>query len=343
MPCNSAGLSVAGALLDLSVTPMRLQERELSVTCSIGMASVTGHAQSLDGLLKHADTALRDVMLAGGSSYLVYNDAMDNEAEQMLSIENDLRLAIQRNELELFYQPKIDPLDSRVACAEALLRWRKQGELVSPGVFIPIAEQTALIIPIGEWVLRTACEQWKQWSEDGLSCVPIAVNISAQQFRLADFPAQVQAILDSAGMPPQMLELEITEEAATGDQQQVIATMHALKGIGVTLAIDDFGTGYSSLSYLKHFPLDVLKVDQSFIREMLCSQDDQAIVEMIVSLAHRLAFKVVAEGVETVEQQRFLEALGCDLLQGFLFSRPLPANDFMQLLDVENANHKSPA
>ena len=218
--CNSAGLSVVGALLDLAVTPIRLQDRELSVTCSIGMAAVTGHGQSLDGLLKHADTALRNVMLSGGSSYLEYNDAMDNEAEQMLSIENDLRQAIQKNELELFYQPKINSVDSRIVCAEALLRWRKQDELISPGVFIPIAEQTALIIPVGEWVLRAACEQWKQWSEAGLSCVPVAVNISAQQFRLADFPAQVKAILDSSGMPPHMLELEITEEAATGDQQQ---------------------------------------------------------------------------------------------------------------------------
>ena len=344
---RTAGIDLAESLLNLSATPMKLGDRELSASCSIGIVNYPDHGVTLDSILKHADSALREAMLNGGADSRVYCEQMSHEAERSLSVENDLRLALESTGLELYYQPKISADNQTIIASEALIRWRKNDELIPPDQFIPIAEQTTLIILVGEWVIKEACRQWKAWNANGFHCLPVAVNISAQQFHLADFPAFVKQVLAETGMPAQMLELEITEEAATGNIEQVISTMDALKTIGVTLAIDDFGTGYSSLSYLKRFPLDILKIDRSFVWQMEESQGSYAIVDMIVVLAHDLGFKVVAEGVETKTQLQSLTDLGCDYMQGFHFSRPLPASEYSLLLaheiDAENAMQSSQA
>ena len=235
----------------------------------------------------------------------------------------------QRDELVLHYQPKVNARSGDLVGAEVLVRWQRDGTLVYPGAFIPIAEQSALIIPVGEWILDRACRQWAQWQQEGIPPWPLAVNISAQQFHRPNFPQRVADILAATGMPASMLELEITEEAAAENPEQVIATMAELKSIGVTLAVDDFGTGYSSLAYLKRFPIDVLKIDRSFVRDIEGSPQDRSIIDTLLVLALDLGLKVVAEGVESEAQRDWLCQRECHVLQGYLFSRPLAADDYI--------------
>ena len=269
----------------------------------------------------------------GGNTHRLYHVEMTRDAEHFLAVETGLRSALKQGTFELHYQPKLDSRDGRVHGAEALLRWRHEGRYMSPARFIPVAEQAGLVKAIGEWVLQRACEQWVTWHAQGVDAPPIAVNISAQQFQDAEFPALVQRILERTGMPPCMLELEITEEAANVRPDAVVETMGALKQVGVTLALDDFGTGYSSLAYLKRFPLDVLKIDRAFIRRLGESAQDLAIVRMIVEMAHELGFVVLAEGVESELQWQLLRAMQCDQLQGYLFSRALDTDAFLSYLD----------
>jgi EAL domain-containing protein (putative c-di-GMP-specific phosphodiesterase class I) len=248
-------------------------------------------------------------------------------------MESELRRALELGELELHYQPKVDIATNRVRSAEALVRWRHPTQgLVPPNTFIPLAEETGLIVPLGEWVLRRSCMQVRSWLDSGMSPLRIAVNLSAKQFRHADLVAVVKSALDDAGLEPGYIELELTESAVMHDPEQSAATLTALSSMGVHISIDDFGTGYSSLSYLRRFPLDKLKIDRSFIRDLMSDPDDVSIVKAIISLAHSLRLRVVAEGVETVEQLDFLREVGCDQYQGFYCSPAVPAEDFAALV-----------
>lgn len=328
---------IANALLSLSTTPLQIGDRQLSVNCSIGMSFGAENGENIQELLRNLDAALRKARQAGGNCVSKYTKQMSIETQNWLDTEHALRYAVEKRELALFYQPKINAKTGKICSAEALLRWHKDGEFVSPAIFIPIAESSRLIIKIGHWVLLQACKEWMGWQSKGLPALPVAVNVSALQFQEPSFPDQVKAVIESTGMPPEMLELEITEEAAAFDPQHVVEIMQELKSIGVSLAIDDFGTGYSSLSHLKNFPVDVLKIDRSFVRDLdSATSTDASIVKLILKLAQQLHFKVVAEGVETEMQYQQLKHWGCDILQGFLFSKPLPEAEFEQVLKLEH-------
>jgi EAL domain-containing protein (putative c-di-GMP-specific phosphodiesterase class I) len=252
---------------------------------------------------------------------------------ERLALENALRRAIERNEFLLHYQPKIN-IGSGVVCGmEALVRWQQPGKgLVPPAQFIPLAEETGLIVPIGKWVLRTACARNKAWQDEGLPPLRIAVNLSARQFAQENLVEDVAAILDETGLDPALLELEITESMVMRDPEHAVKLLDRLKSMGVHLSIDDFGTGYSSLSYLKRFPIDSLKIDRSFIQDLPGDGEDAAITQAILAMAHSLRLEVIAEGVETAAQLHFLREHGCDEMQGYHFSKPLPAEDFLRLV-----------
>jgi EAL domain-containing protein (putative c-di-GMP-specific phosphodiesterase class I) len=258
---------------------------------------------------------------------------MNTKALERLSLEGRLRQALQNRELVVYYQPLIDLATGRVRGAEALLRWRHpELDLVAPGEFIAIAEVSGLIVPIGQWVLQTACAQARAWQLKGHSKFSVAVNLSARQFQQADLVFQVTEALRGADLPAASLDLEITESNAMQNAELSIATLQDLKNLGVSLSMDDFGTGYSSLNYLKRFPIDRLKIDQSFVRDVTRDPDDAAIATAIIAMAHSLKLTAVAEGVETEEQLEFLLEQRCDEMQGYLFSRPVPAAEFEELL-----------
>jgi len=318
---------LAQDLASISEQSLSLGERDLRIALDIGISLFPGDGGNVSCLVRNADAALN--AKSSGAHYRFFDKRMTDESTNWLVTEGLLRVALEKAEFELHYQPKQAADGKRTQGSEALIRWRQEGKLVSPAVFIPVAEDSGLIVPIGAWVLNEACRQWRAWADAGLPPLPIAVNISAQQFQDEAFPNLVAATLQNHAIPQGMIELEITEAVAADHPERVIATMQELKKTGVSLAIDDFGTGYSSLSYLKRFPIDTLKIDQAFIRTMGSSTEDAAIVNLILSLAKALSLKVVAEGVETPEQQAQLSALDCDLLlQGYLFSKPIPASDF---------------
>lgn len=319
----------------ISSVTLTIDDREMTCSCSIGIVQQHALTQEREALLRCLDTALREAQQAGGNCYRFYQPSMSAVAKHWIETEQALRSAIEKHQFQLYYQPKVNTQTRLIQSSEALLRWSKEGVFISPAVFIPIAEKSNLILNIGRWVLTEACSQWARWRAEGLPAMPIAVNISAQQFQEVDFPRQVQATLQRFGMPANMLELEITEEAAAHDPKRVVQIMEDLKSIGVTLAIDDFGTGYSSLSHLSNFPVDVLKIDRAFIQHMHHSSTDASIVRLVVQLAKGLNFKVVAEGVETESQYQQLKLWDCNLIQGFLFSQPLPAPQFASLVMEE--------
>jgi diguanylate cyclase (GGDEF)-like protein len=313
--------------------PFMLQARAIHASVTIGASSFPQDGDRYDLLLRRAETAMRTAKAAGRGSIRRYSVEMRSLADDRLALESDLRSAIDRNELELHYQPKVDILSNRVRSAEALVRWRHpERGLVPPNAFIPIAEETGLILPIGEWVLRAACRQVREWIDAGLPPVRVAVNLSPQQFRHADLHAVVKSALADAGLEPGFLELELTESSVMHDPKESTATLERLSQMGVHISIDDFGTGYSSLSYLRRFPLDKLKIDRSFVRDLMSSRDDASIVKAIISLAHNLRLRVVAEGVETREQLEFLRDLGCDQYQGYYCSPAVPPAKFVELL-----------
>jgi EAL domain-containing protein (putative c-di-GMP-specific phosphodiesterase class I) len=269
----------------------------------------------------------------GGNKYQFYTADMNALTTDLLELENSLRKAVERNELEVYYQPKLDLRTNQIVGMEALLRWKSpQFGFVSPVKFIPLAEETGLIVPIGEWVLRMACKQNKDWMDRGFAPMIVAVNLSARQFE-ADLVSVVARVLEETGLDPQYLELEITESITMNNQHRVVEKLHALKQLGVKIGMDDFGTGYSSLSYLKKFPIDTLKIDKSFVRDITSDMDDAAIVEAVIAMGHSLKLNVVAEGVENVEQLDFLRSRDCDEIQGFWFSAPLPLEQFEVFLD----------
>jgi EAL domain-containing protein (putative c-di-GMP-specific phosphodiesterase class I) len=266
-------------------------------------------------------------------SFRFYTAEMSSFTDDKLAMENDLRHALELEQFELHFQPKVDIGTGRIRSAEALIRWRHPTRgLVVPNLFIPVAEETGLIVPIGDWVLQQACRQMRIWLDQGMTPVRVAVNLSAKQFRHADLTAVVKAALDDARLEPGYIELELTESAVMHNPEQSAATLQKLSAMGVHISIDDFGTGYSSLSYLRRFPLDKLKIDRSFIRDLMSNPDDGSIVRAIISLAHSLRLRVVAEGVETIEQLNLLRDLGCDQYQGFYCSPAVPADSFVQLI-----------
>jgi len=328
---------VARRISDSLSEPFTIYEQEIFLTVSIGIA-VKSSSEPQD-LMKDANAALQRAKETGRNNYQFFAPEMNIQAFERLAMESRLRYAVDRDELDLHYQPQVEVSTGRVVGVEALLRWRHpELGVVSPAKFIPVLEETGLILPVGEWVIKTACEQIRAWKDVGLPTMRVAVNLSAQQFRQQDLPEIVFRSLRDARLEPENLELEITESILMEDSEESNAKLEKLKlGRGLRISIDDFGTGYSSLAYLKRFPIDVLKIDQSFIREMDEDSDDAAIVAAIIMLAHNLRLEVVAEGVETEAQLNFLRRKDCDQVQGYYLSRPLPAGDFARLLE-ENEN-----
>lgn len=317
---------VAHKLLRALSEPCRFDGEELTVTPSIGIAIAPDDGDDGDTLLKHADLAMYEVKQQGRNNFRFFRQEMTSRMLELLHLENHLRQALKRGELELFYQPQVDLASDRVVAVEALVCWRHpERGLISPADFIPLAEETGLILPLGHWVLREACLQVSEWRRGLWPEMRVAVNLSAVQFKQADLVGQVHSALDNAGVDASALELEVTESLLMRDARATIQTLHMLRSMGVTLAIDDFGTGYSSLAYLKQFPVSTLKIDRSFVRDIHEDAGDVAICEAIIGLARNLHLDVVAEGVETEAQLNWLHAAGCHLVQGFLLGRPLPA------------------
>ncbi len=312
--------------------PLKVEEREFFFTLSIGIAVSPDHGADVETLFKNAEAAVNRIRAEGGNGYRFYTQDLSERTEQWLAMEQGLRRALERNELLLHYQPQVNLKSGAMIGTEALIRWQNpERGLVSPMQFIPLAEETGLIIPIGAWVLRTACLQAKTWLDQGNDLV-MAVNISARQFQHPGFIDLVEEILAETGLPAHNLELEITESVAMHDAERTTSTLHALRQIGILLSIDDFGTGFSSLAYLRRFPLSKLKIDQSFVRNLSVNEYDATIAHTVILLGHSLQLTVIAEGVETKEQLDVLRRLGCEEMQGYYFSRPVPAADLSALL-----------
>ena len=326
---NQGAANVAGKMLSIFAQPHQVGGQEVVVTPSIGIAMYPGDGKSFDELSKSADIAMYRTKQAGRNDFSFFAQEMQVDASRALLLSNALRHALQLGQLQLHYQPQVSLSDGKLIGAEALLRWQHpELGVISPGEFIPIAEDSGQIIAIGDWVLRTAVRQLKDWMDDGMKPMVMAVNLSALQFRYANFPDRVTQILEEAGLAPQYLELELTEGVTMDDPLLAIATMNDLNGRGVRMSIDDFGTGYSSLSYLKQFKVYKLKIDQSFVRDISSDKGDKAIVGAIISMASSMGLQTIAEGVETAEQLAFLRLQGCNEVQGYYFSRPLSAAQF---------------
>ncbi len=328
---ESAG-PIAQRLLDALSRPVILEGHEVVVTPSIGIAVAPGDAEDVEGLLKAADTAMYHAKSLGKNNYVFYHSEMDSAGIERLKLETDLRRAVERDELVLYYQPQIDTRNGTVVGAEALLRWEHPVHgLVSPAVFIPLAEEMGLIGELGEWALREACRQLNAFAAEGIKLPMVAVNVSALQFNTG-FIGKVKEVLRDTGVHPASLQLELTEGVVMADASAIVQGLQELEELGVRLAIDDFGTGYSSLSYLSRFPLDELKIDRSFVIKSHESENDASLVIAIIALARSLNLRLVAEGVETREQYAFLTGNGAHVIQGYLFSKPVPADELRPLL-----------
>ncbi len=306
---------------------------ELNITASMGISIYPDDGRDLETLLRNAEAAMYYAKEKRLNHYRFFTQEMNVQAFDSLMMQNHLRRALERREFQLNYQPQVDLKTGAVVGAEALIRWRHpELGLISPGQFIPIAEERGLIIPISEWVLHEACQQNRRWQGAGLPPLPVAVNLSAAHFRQENLQETVEYALQDSNLDPRLLELEITEGMVMQDAEDVVLMLNELKAMGIRLTVDDFGTGYSSLSYLKRFPLDKLKVDRSFVRDITLNEQDAEITRAIISMAHGLGLKVVAEGVETQDQLKFLRWQKCDDMQGFYFSRPLLTEDFERLV-----------
>jgi diguanylate cyclase (GGDEF)-like protein len=325
--------SVAKTILEEIGKPFQLAGKEFHISASIGISICPDDGSDLPALLKYADIAMYRAKDEGKDNYQFYSEKINRHSLARLDLEYGLRHAIERNELVLHYQPKCDVRTSTIVGMEALVRWQHPIKgLIAPEVWIPLAEETGLIVPIGTWVLRTACSQTRAWQTQGLSALRVAVNLSARQFVRAAIVEDVGRALSETGLDPRWLELEITESMMIHHPEEALKLLHDLKAMGIHLAIDDFGTGYSSLAYLKRFPIDSLKVDRSFIRNIPDDTGNALITRAIIAMAHSLQLTVVAEGVETANELEFLRQLNCDQVQGFYFSKPLTVDDFCDLL-----------
>ncbi len=313
--------------------------RDVQIGASIGISLYPQHGDNPELLMEQADTAMYEAKQAGRSCFAYFSEELTIAVRKRIALEGRLRRGIERQELRVFYQPQIDIASGRIVGAEALVRWQCPTEgLIAPISFISIAEETGLIIAIGEWVLRETCRQGQCWLADGFLPLTLAVNVSTQQFRRCDINALVAEVLAETGFPAGQLELEMTESGLMDNQDKAVEVLNTLRAQGIRLAIDDFGTGYSSLAYLKRFPLDVLKIDKSFIDDIPHLQDDMEITATIIAMGHILGFKVLAEGVETQEQLDFLRNKGCDAYQGYFTSKPVPAEEFAELLRRQHKN-----
>jgi diguanylate cyclase (GGDEF)-like protein len=329
-------MDVASKALAALREPFRVHQQELYVTPSIGIAVYPDHGNTAQMLITRADAAMYNVKKGGRNDVRVFATEMSTFFPERLMLENDLRGALERREFELHYQPRVELENGAVVGMEALVRWRHPRKgLVAPDQFIPLAEECGLIVPIGRWVVEEACRQNKAWQDAGMPHLRVAVNISGLQFRQKDLLDTIAYALESSGLAPECLEIEITESVVMQNASDAIVTLEKLSTMGVHVSIDDFGTGYSSLSYLKRFPIDKLKIDRSFIRDVSSDMEDAAIVRATIGLAHNLKLRVVAEGVETAEQLQFLRALGCDEYQGYYKSRPVPPAEFELVLRGE--------
>ncbi|QOX77942.1 EAL domain-containing protein [Trichlorobacter lovleyi] len=324
--------SAASKILAIISEPFVIEERELYLTASIGVAVYPTDGADVQSLLKHADLAMYQAKDMDRNNFQFFSSDLNVKVMERMVLESSLRRALERDEFKLLYQPQVDVISGSVVGFEALLRWHHPDlGTISPEKFIPLAEETGLILSIGEWVLRNACRQAKAWQDAGLKPVRMAVNLSGRQFRMK-LDQVVAAILLETGFDPHWLELELTESILMRNASENIELLQALTAMGCSLSIDDFGTGYSSLSYLKHFPLERLKIDRSFVRDVTTNPDDMAIAKIIIDMAHTLKMEVTAEGVEEREQLELLQCYGCREMQGFLFSRPVPAEKAEEFL-----------
>jgi diguanylate cyclase (GGDEF)-like protein/PAS domain S-box-containing protein len=331
---NLSSLSrLASQLLAKLRAPMTVDGQELVISASIGISLLPENAREVSALITQANMAMQHAKHLGGDNFQFYTDNLQACTLERLQLENQLRKAIDSGQLEVFYQPKLDLSLDSLQAAEALVRWRHpQRGLVSPVDFIPLAEETGLIGAIGEFVLRRAASQAREWQQQGLGDIRVSVNVSVHQLRQGNLTTLVRRVLEETGLPAHLLELELTESQLLDNVESVLHTLNQLRELGVKLAIDDFGTGYSSLSYLKRLPVDYLKIDRTFVRDLTEDGEDAAITRAIIAMAHSLELKVVAEGVEEQQQLDFLKSQGCDEIQGFLISRPIEAIQFASLL-----------
>jgi diguanylate cyclase (GGDEF)-like protein len=323
----------AKQILKLVSEPFVFEHQDLFVTASIGISLYPLDGMDADTLIKNADTAMYRAKDKGGNSYQLYHSDMSNRSMERLTLEIDLRRALDKNEIRVYYQPLLDLDTGFVYGMESLVRWdHPRLGIISPGQFIPLAEETGLIVPIGNWVLEQACMQNKTWLDMGLGRLSVSVNISASQFHQPNFVGSVEKILKKTGLPPELLCLEVTENVAMKNISHIENTMAKLFSLGIQISIDDFGTGYSSLSYLKRFQVQTLKIDQSFIKDINQNNNNAAIVTALIAMSHQLNIIALAEGVETQEQLEFLRRSGCDRIQGYVFSRPVPSDQFETLI-----------
>jgi diguanylate cyclase (GGDEF)-like protein/PAS domain S-box-containing protein len=321
------------AIIKVFADPFRVMGKEVFLVPTVGVALFPDDTDNYDELVRCADTAVHYAKRHGGANYQLYHKSMNADVQDRLNMENALRRALTRQEFCLHYQPQVEVGSGRIIGVEALLRWQHaEMGMVLPGQFIPLLEETGLIIPVGEWVVRRACEDSMAWQGAGYAPIPVAVNLSARQFRNKGLMKTIRQVVEETGLAPQLLELEITESSVMDDPESALNILSAFHDMGIRIAIDDFGTGYSSLSYLKRFPLDVLKIDRSFVADIPGDADDAAIVETIIAMAHRLNLHVIAEGVETEEQVGFLLEHGCDHVQGYFYGRPMPAEELLKRL-----------
>ena len=329
---NTEIISIAEGIIQLFQQPFTIQDYEFHISTSIGMSFYPHDGYEIDTLFRKADTAMYRAKEQGKNRYMIYHSNMEQRFLDKLTFEKELRNAIQNNHLELYYQPQIDLRNQKILGVEALLRWNHPTlGLISPGDIIPLAEEMGMAVAIGEWVLQRACHQLKNWHDRGFPSIRVAVNLSPQEFLTQSLVDKVRQVLIETKLEPKFLELEITE-SMTMDVNHAIPTLKSLNELGVQIAIDDFGTGYSSLNYLKNFPIHHLKIDRSFINDILNDQNDVKIISAIISMAHGLNLEVVAEGVETKEQATFLSNLHCDQVQGYYYSKPLHPDKIEEIL-----------
>lgn len=340
MAAESDAVNMASELLELVEAPIRVGTREMIVTASIGISLYPRDGETASILVKNADVAMYRSKEGGSNNFRFYSPEMNELLLERIDLEVRLRRALELGEFVLHYQPQVSLVDGAIIGVEALIRWRHpELGMVPPIRFIPLAEETGLIVRIGEWVIDTACAQLRAWQDSGLPDLQIAINVSARQFQQQNLVSLVKEALERHAVKPEKLEVELTESVLMADPEATVNTLHEFKKIGVTLALDDFGTGYSSLNYLKQFPIDKLKIDQSFVRDVTVDEDDASIALSIINLAHNLKRTVIAEGVETREQFQFLYENDCDEMQGYWYARPMPAEKFTTWLrDAEKAD-----
>ncbi len=330
---------IANKIIETLKIPFQVGGLDLFITTSIGVAIFPPDGSDPETLVRNADTAMYRAKDQGRDNYQLYAPDMNAQAAERLGLENELRRAVRQNEMLLHYQPILDAASGAVVGLEALIRWQHpERGLLPPAHFISIAEVSGLIVPIGEWVIRTACRQVRQWQKKLDFPFTIAVNLSARQFQHADLVSQIRSAVIDTGIDPSSLEVEITESSAMQNAENTLFKLRELKSLGIRIAMDDFGTGYSSLNYLKQFPIDTLKLDQSFVKDVMTDARDAAIVGAVISMSHRLGLKVVGEGVETPAQHEYLRREGCDFVQGYLFSHPKPPDEIEMLLRSRKGN-----